>query len=244
MPGKITQCCLYGIWLTWLSAIVCYVIAHDALLIISVTLLAGLCFILLASKFFSGRRTFRMFNFSKSDEKTDSQNTVTKSLPVESRPKMELPPSEGRVVRETVITPGTVLSGSVSSESDIVIDGTVEGDISSQKSVRIDNHGNITGNVVGHKVVVNGYLKGTCRGHSVVIMARGRVEGDIFAHEFSIERGGIFSGSSHYVEAVTDNNTSAQNTLPAPEPASEDNVITPEFIGKETPEEKKIRRNK
>ncbi|NUU69159.1 polymer-forming cytoskeletal protein [Enterobacteriaceae bacterium BIT-l23] len=183
-----------------------------------------------------------MFNFSKSDEKTDSQNTVTKSLPVESRPKMELPPSEGRVVRETVITPDTVLSGSVSSESDIVIDGTVEGDISSQKSVRIDNHGNITGNVVGHKVVVNGYLKGTCRGHSVVIMARGRVEGDIFAHELSIERGGIFSGSSHHVEAVTDNNTSAQNTLPAL--ASEDNVITPEFIGKETPEEKKIRRNK
>lgn len=184
-----------------------------------------------------------MFNFNKSGEKTDSQNTVTNLAAGESLPKMELSPSEGRVVRETAITPGTVLSGSISSESDIVIDGTVEGDISSQKSVRIDNHGNITGNVVGHKIMVNGYLKGTCRGHSVVIMARGRVEGEIFAHEFSIERGGIFSGSSHHVEAMTDNNVAAQGTLPAPEPTGEDNVITPEFLGKETPEEKKIRQN-
>ncbi|MTD39322.1 hypothetical protein GIX45_11970 [Erwinia sp. CPCC 100877] len=244
MPGKITQCCLYGIWLTWLSAIVCYAMAHDELLMIPITLLVGFCFMLLAYKFFSGRRTFRMFNFNKNGEKTDSQNTVTHPATIESRSKIELPASEGRVVRETVITPGTVLSGSVSSESDIVIDGTVEGDVSSQKGVRVDGHGNITGNVMGRKVIINGYLKGTCRANSVVIMTRGRVEGDVFAHEFSIERGGIFIGGSHHVEAMGETEKSAQASLPMPEPTGENNVITPEFSVKEAAEEKKARRNK
>lgn len=187
-----------------------------------------------------------MFNFNKSDEKADSQNKVIKSELGESRPPITPTPlPEGRVVRETVITPGTVLTGSVSSESDIVIDGTVEGDINSQKSVRIDNHGNITGNVAGRKVMINGCLKGTCRAHSVVIMARGRVEGDVFAHEFSIERGGIFIGGSHHIEAAADTETApVQATLPAPELPDESNVIAPEFSGKAPEEEKKVRRNK
>jgi len=48
--------------------------------------------------------------------------------------------------------------------------------------------------------VVNGLLKGSCYAKTVVIMSRGRIEGEVFATEFSIEKGGVFIGNSHQIE--------------------------------------------
>ncbi|WP_168198770.1 bactofilin family protein [Jejubacter calystegiae] len=174
-----------------------------------------------------------MFNFNKGEAKTGSCSTLTNPKS-ENRLNMERPPAEeGQMVRETIITPGVVLRGSVSSEVDIIIDGTIEGDVSSQKSIRVDGKGNITGNVVGRKVTINGYLKGSCRANIVVIMEHGRVEGDIFAHELSIERGGVFIGGSNHIDEMVledvDGGEQVKTPFPVSEQVEESNIIMSEF---------------
>ncbi|QCT19424.1 polymer-forming cytoskeletal protein [Jejubacter calystegiae] len=219
MPGRVTQSCLYGIWLAWSGAIVCYVVPYDGLFTISVSVMAGLCLFLLVYKLFSGRRSFRMFNSKQSEMNMESLPLAGEVDATKTLRKLALESAESVFPKESgecVVAPGTIFRGAIVSESDIVINGSVEGDISCLGMVQIGENGIIIGNVTGCKVMLDGYLNGSCRANTVTVMTNGRMEGDIFSHELSVERGGIFIGASHYIEEMAriEINTVAEKAMP------------------------------
>lgn len=116
------------------------------------------------------------------------------------------PVTEDRAVKETLIAKGTVLTGEISNESDVLIEGSVIGDIHSSRSIRVGREGKVQGTLTAERITINGYLQGRCQAVAVKILSQGRLDGDIHASELSIERGGIFNGNSHY---STDQNVKA-----------------------------------
>lgn len=149
------------------------------------------------------RVIINMFNFSKKEEVKTSEGQVSSVGTMSESISMD-PLAESNNIKETTISPGTMLRGEITNENNITISGEVEGDVTSKKVTQIGKEGKVVGKVTSLKLVVNGLLKGCCYAKTVVIMSRGRIEGDVYANEFSIEKGGVFIGNSHWVEEAAE----------------------------------------
>jgi cytoskeletal protein CcmA (bactofilin family) len=102
---------------------------------------------------------------------------------------------------DTVIGTGVVVRGNLSSESDIVVDGLLDGDLKAAGNVTIGINATVTGNVVATNVTVAGQLNGnvTAEGEAS-IRETGQVKGDIQCLSIAIASGGIFIGRSIMTE--------------------------------------------
>ena len=87
-----------------------------------------------------------------------------------------------------------VVKGNMKSTGDIVIEGTVEGDIRAHM-LTVGETATVKGEVVADDVVVNGRIIGRLRGLKVRLTATARVEGDIIHKTIAIESGAHFEGS-------------------------------------------------
>jgi len=87
-----------------------------------------------------------------------------------------------------------VVKGNMKSTGDIVIEGTVEGDIRAHM-LTVGETATVKGEVVADDVVVNGRIIGRLRGLKVRLTATARVEGDIVHKTIAIESGAHFEGS-------------------------------------------------
>src|SRR5260370_307122 len=98
---------------------------------------------------------------------------------------------------ETVIGSGVKVTGNLASESDITVDGLLEGSITTTGDVTIGMNATIKGNIEGTNVTVAGNLKGniTATGEAT-LRETGHVNGDIRAGGIAISSGGIFIGRS------------------------------------------------
>lgn len=153
-----------------------------------------------------------MFKAKKKIDVIDSmQNEIKTQIPEVSQVKEE------RSLKETLIARGAILTGEISNESDVVIEGSVVGDIRSNRSIRIGREGKVQGTLIAEKITINGFLQGRCQAAAVTILSQGRLDGDIQAGELSIERGGIFNGNSHYStdQTVNDNEKTLQENVTA-----------------------------
>jgi cytoskeletal protein CcmA (bactofilin family) len=98
---------------------------------------------------------------------------------------------------DTVIGAGVIVHGNLTSESDVMIDGTLDGDIRTMGDVTIGVNARIKANVHGLNVTVAGELQGNIIAEGeATIRETGRVTGDITAAGLAITSGGIFSGKS------------------------------------------------
>lgn len=98
---------------------------------------------------------------------------------------------------ETVIGSGVKVVGDLASESDITIDGLLEGSVKTTGDVTIGINARIKGNIEGTNVTISGSLNGnvTASGEAS-IRETGHVQGDIRAGGLAISSGGIFAGRS------------------------------------------------
>ncbi|PIE06966.1 MAG: hypothetical protein CSA74_10015 [Rhodobacterales bacterium] len=103
-----------------------------------------------------------------------------------SAPKPKAPAS--------MLSADLVVKGNMKSTGDIVIEGTVEGDIRAHM-LTVGETATVKGEVVGDDVVVNGRIIGRLRGLKVRLTATARVEGDIVHKTIAIESGAHFEGS-------------------------------------------------
>jgi cytoskeletal protein CcmA (bactofilin family) len=87
-----------------------------------------------------------------------------------------------------------VVKGNMKSTGDIVIEGTVEGDIRAHM-LTVGESATVKGEIVADDVVVNGRIIGRLRGLKVRLTATARVEGDIIHKTIAIESGAHFEGS-------------------------------------------------
>ncbi|MFZ5179104.1 bactofilin family protein [Enterobacter kobei] len=100
------------------------------------------------------------------------------------------------VRRDVFIAQGSHLSGQLEAEGNIVTEGSVEGNITATHQVRVDTGGVVTGDIRAAHIIINGLVTGRCYADAVSLLGQGRIEGDVFTGELSVERGGVFIGQS------------------------------------------------
>ncbi len=92
------------------------------------------------------------------------------------------------------IGPGVVFKGEISGPEKIVVEGTVEGDITAG-SLHIGKQGSVKGNVVATEADVEGTLSSNVEIKDFLLLrSTGRVEGQIRCGDFQVERGAVLAG--------------------------------------------------
>lgn len=227
---------LWGIWIFWGCAIVAFSLSQKRIMYL-LAIAAGLCILFLfILSLHKKRMVAHVLNFSKKDRDAG----VGKNAPALNTEPAKAATSERHddlMIKETTISLGSVLRGEITNENNITVNGTVEGNITSQKITQIGKEGSVVGTVKSAKLVINGLLKGSCHAGSVTIMSRGRVEGEIYTNELAIEKGGAFIGMSHQVEdemALANKRekrpTEASHKAPAALAAVEDNPLSSQAL--------------
>ncbi len=96
------------------------------------------------------------------------------------------------------ITQGTAIEGTVQSDSDIRIDGTLKGNLNCRGKVIIGEHGMINGIVYCENAVIEGKLIGELHVNDALqVSATGVVDGQVNTAHLSISPGAQFNGTCH-----------------------------------------------
>jgi cytoskeletal protein CcmA (bactofilin family) len=96
-----------------------------------------------------------------------------------------------------VIGPRTVVKGEITGDEDVLVEGTVEGEIKIARDLRVGQGGTVRATISAQSVVVSGEVVGDCHAENrVEIQASGRVTGNIRAPKIVIAEGAMFKGNS------------------------------------------------
>jgi cytoskeletal protein CcmA (bactofilin family) len=102
---------------------------------------------------------------------------------------------ETAAVTTTVVGPSIVIRGRLKCSEDLVIKGRVDAEITSSKSLHIENSGIVKANIFVQDVTVNGVLVGNITAQRrTEIAADGRVVGDIVTPKLVIRDGASIRG--------------------------------------------------
>ena len=98
----------------------------------------------------------------------------------------------------TLIGGGTTVKGDMNSETDIRIDGKVEGNITGSSKIIVGTNGHVEGNISGKQADVVGKVTGNIK-VSDLLQLRGTsiVNGNIYAAKLQIEPTATFNGECH-----------------------------------------------
>ena len=114
-------------------------------------------------------------------------------------PAAAAPSGPVRTVSPTLCVLGanTTIKGEILGDEDVVIEGTVEGQIRIGRELRVGQGGKVKATVSAASVVVSGELQGDCEAQTrVEIQATGRLIGNIRAPKIVIAEGAVFRGNS------------------------------------------------
>ncbi len=96
---------------------------------------------------------------------------------------------------ETIIGPSIKVKGDFHGEGDIIIEGSVEGDISTKQFLSVTTNAKIIANIKAKDAKIAGSIDGNLKiGGYLEILSTAVINGDISAGEISIERGAIVHG--------------------------------------------------
>jgi cytoskeletal protein CcmA (bactofilin family) len=98
----------------------------------------------------------------------------------------------------TLISAGTTLKGDISSNSDLRIDGTIIGNVTSSSKIVIGASGNVEGDITGNQADVVGKVSGNIKTKDL-LQLRGdcSVKGNVHAGKLQVEPTAIFNGQCH-----------------------------------------------
>lgn len=115
--------------------------------------------------------------------------------------KEDFPTVDNKSV-ETIVGESVKLKGNLKSDGDIIINGSVSGDIRTKASVQIGAHANVVASVKAANVQVSGIVQGNIDAkESLQISETGKVYGDIQAGVLVVSPGALFSGKCVMTEA-------------------------------------------
>ena len=131
---------------------------------------------------------------------------------------MESPAATGGA---SLIASGTTLKGDISSNGDIRIDGTLQGNIHCTAKVVIGANGVIEGDISGHTADIMGKVSGTIKVKELLQLKGGsQVTGNIYSSKLQIEPTANFNGQCHMnvsPEPHSSSNGRADKKLPLEE---------------------------
>lgn|SRR3989338_5276480 len=97
----------------------------------------------------------------------------------------------------TVVGANVKLTGTISDVNDIVIHGTVEGEVISDKTVTITETASVKGPITAQMVSVSGKVNGGVTAHQKLeLLPTADVSGSISTRELIIKSGAMFNGKS------------------------------------------------
>ena len=140
-----------------------------------------------------------MFSRDKSKDNAGSSPAPAASPPapapepdpvVESKPE---PQPQRATVKPSVITEGLHVTGNLASGGELLVDGSVTGDIH-VRGLTIGASGKVEGKVVAEEITVSGTVDGQISAKTVTIGRTARVTGDVLHDVLSIESGAEFQG--------------------------------------------------
>jgi cytoskeletal protein CcmA (bactofilin family) len=103
----------------------------------------------------------------------------------------------------SVINADLRISGDLISESDVQVDGFVNGDIRT-KTLTIGQHGEVRGEIVADRVRICGSVNGQIRARDVSLAESAKVIGDILHESLAIEPGAHLEGHCRRVEGAAE----------------------------------------
>jgi cytoskeletal protein CcmA (bactofilin family) len=134
--------------------------------------------------------------FGKPGE-TKPQDAPAPTRVAQSPAPASTPAPAPRGASTCVIGTKTTVKGEISGDEEILVEGTVEGQIKINKDLRVGQGGVVKATVDAQSVVVSGELIGDCHAaHRVEIQATGRLTGNIRAPRVVIAEGAVFKGNS------------------------------------------------
>lgn len=93
----------------------------------------------------------------------------------------------------SILSGDLVINGTVVSEGEIQLEGTIEGDVRAGALI-IGEKASVKGEVVADQVEIRGRVLGSVRGRAVTLASTARIEGDITHAALSVESGAFFEG--------------------------------------------------
>jgi cytoskeletal protein CcmA (bactofilin family) len=140
--------------------------------------------------------------FGKPETKPSETSTTTIATPRPATPAPPTPqiaPSQSKGPSNTVCTIGakTTIKGEITGDEDVLVEGTVEGQIRISRDLRVGPGGIVRATVEAQSVVVSGEIVGDCFAVSrVEIQASGKLTGNIRAPKIVVAEGAMFKGNS------------------------------------------------
>jgi len=114
---------------------------------------------------------------------------------------------------------GTVVSGTIVTESDFRLDGSIEGDINCKGKIVVGPKGSIKGNIISDHAEILGNVEGTIRiKEKLLFKSTANIKGDVYVQTLEIEPGAHFNGSC---------TMSGQNPLENVQKVPKTNLIAP-----------------
>ena len=116
----------------------------------------------------------------------------------------------------SIIAAGTTLKGDISSNGDIRIDGTLQGNIQSTAKVVIGANGVVDGDISGQQADIMGRINGTIKVKELLQLKGGStITGNIYAAKLQIETNANFNGQCHMTtgSGTTSKPASSGNTI-------------------------------
>jgi cytoskeletal protein CcmA (bactofilin family) len=132
----------------------------------------------------------------------------------------------GRDSAPSILSGDLKITGDVIGGSELVIAGSVQGDIVAKK-ITVAEGGSVTGAVEADTVMVAGMLTGQLKAATVTLASTARVVADITHVSLMIESGAVFEGYSRRVDAIDQHGVTLPLALPAARP-----TVTTISVGK------------
>lgn len=96
-----------------------------------------------------------------------------------------------------ILNSGTSISGNVTSEGDLRVDGSVEGNIHVKTKLVLGPSSAVKGNIIAQNCDISGTVNGNITvSELLVIKATAKINGDIQSSKLVIEAGATFNGKS------------------------------------------------
>ncbi len=147
-------------------------------------------------------------------KKTTTDSTTTTLI---STPSVKTTASESSNALNSLVK-GTVVEGSITSESDIRVDGTIKGTLTCKAKVIIGTSGFIDGEVRCQNAHIEGKFIGTLRVEELLsIKETAEVVGDVSTSKLLVQPGAIFNVTCNMKDGLT------LKSLPSPNGISNGN---------------------
>lgn len=104
------------------------------------------------------------------------------------------PPRMKTSAMPSIVSAGLQVTGNMTSDGDIQIEGTITGDVKS-RTITVGTDGLVQGQLIAENVQVSGAVEGKIRAKTVVLVAGARVLGDIVHDILTVEPGAHVEGA-------------------------------------------------